>query len=113
MENIASDYQLWIVDADTKNRWFHYLDYTSRFQITKYFSSIKNTSAMVLHMSAKDFPAQHVLFVDASKDVSSNQIKSKWEALGKPKTLVFPSTNRIFSDILTIDREKFRLLQQG
>lgn len=111
MENTWSEYQLWIVDADSKNSWFHYLDYISRFQITKYFSSIKSGSPMVLHMSAQDFPASHVLFVDTSKEVSTAQVKSKWEALGKPKTMVFPSQNRMFSDLLNIDREKFRLLQ--
>lgn len=111
MENSLSEYQLWIVDADSKNSWFHYLNYLSRFQITKYFTSIKNPTAMVMHMSAQDFPASHVLFVDTSKDVSSMQIKSKWEALGKPKTIVFPSTHRVFADLLNIDREKFRLMQ--
>ncbi len=111
MENSLSEYQLWIVDADSKNSWFHYLDYISRFQITKYFTSIKNVPSMVLHMSAQDFPASHVLFVDSSKDVSTSQIKTKWESLGKPKTMVFPSANRMFTDILNIDREKFRLMQ--
>jgi hypothetical protein len=111
MENSLTEYQLWIVDADSKNSWFHYLNYLSRFQISKYFTSIKNLSSMVLHMSPQDFPAAHVLFIDTSKDVSTHQIKSKWEALGKPKTIVVPSQNRVFADLLNIDREKFRLMQ--
>lgn len=113
MMPLDSEYQLWVVDSDSKNSWFHYLNYLSRFQITKYYSNIKNTAAMVLHMSPKDFPAAHVLFVDSSKDVSAQQIKAKWESLGQPKTLVFPSTSRVFSDLLNLDKEKFRLLQQG
>lgn len=111
MENISADYQLWIVDADAKNSWFHYLNYLSRFQITKYFQRLKTSPSIVMHMSVNDFPARHVLFIDASKDISSSQVKTKWEDLGRPKTLVFPSQNRIFSDIINIDREKFRLLQ--
>ncbi|MCC6137971.1 MAG: hypothetical protein IT287_05020 [Bdellovibrionaceae bacterium] len=111
MVALDSEYQLWIVDSDSKNSWFHYLNYLSRFQITKYYSDIKNTAAMVLHMSPKDFPAAHVLFVDSGKDVSAALIKTKWESLGKPRTLVFPSTSRVFSDLLVIDKEKFRLFQ--
>ncbi len=111
MEPVSSEYQLWIVDADTKNSWFHYLNYLSRFQITKYFQDLKASPSIVLHMSVNDFPARHVLFVDGTKDVSAQTIRTKWEDLGKPTTLVFPSTNRIFSDIASIDREKFRLLQ--
>lgn len=111
MENISAEYELWIVDADTKNSWFHYLNYISRFQITKYFKRISTEPSIILHMSVNDFPTRHVLFVDTSKDVSSHQIRTKWEDLGKPKTLVFPSTSRIFSDIVSMDREKFRLLQ--
>jgi hypothetical protein len=111
MENSLKEYQLWIVDADSNNSWFHYLNYLSRFQISKYFTAIKNPSSMILHMSPQDFPAEHVFFIDTSRDVSTHHIKSKWEALGKPKTMVFPSQNRIFADLLNIDREKFRLMQ--
>ena len=111
MESSLKEYQLWIVDADSKNSWFHYLNYLSRFQISKYFTSIKNPSPIIMHMSPQDFPASHVLFIDTSKDVSSQQIKSTWEELGKPKTMVFPSQNYVFADLLNIDREKFRLMQ--
>jgi hypothetical protein len=111
IENIEADYKLWIVDADSKNSWFNYLNYLSRFHISKYFSDLKKKKPLHLHISSSDFPTNHILFVDASLTVSSSDIQKTWKALGEPKTLVFPSTHKVFANLVSIDKSSFVLLQ--
>ncbi len=98
---------LWIVELNPQNSWYSYFNYLSRFQISKYMGQLKNHDFMVLHSSQRDFPASHILFVEASAKLDTAKIKEQWEFLGKPKALVFPGFDRWFQQILAIDSHKF------
>ncbi|MCB9072396.1 MAG: hypothetical protein H6623_02150 [Bdellovibrionaceae bacterium] len=111
IHNIEQDFKLWIVDANSKNNWFQYLNYLSGFKFSKYDTQLKQKKAFHLHISPNDFPPHFILLVDVSSTTTTKEIQKVWKNLGSPKTLVFPSNHSLFTDTISIDKTHFVLLQ--